>query len=295
MPLAQSMRTNVSRTIGFLVPDLTNYPNAAVAKAAEATLAEAGYAMLLADSDHDVKREARFLRLLRSRQVDGILLYLSDEDDPLVQATIGDLDIPVVVLDRTLPFGVDTVFSEHREAMRRTVLHLAGAGHRELALLLPDLRIRPVRERAAGFERGGAGGRSRSRAAERDPGRAAGRRRRRDPAPAGGRDEAERGADRRHAGCSPRRSRGCTGTGCSSACGRSRSTRSSRWRRRCPRSSASRAISPRSGAQAAQLMIDRLSGALSGPPRRIRLASRAVMAEQAALPARGRGALEVEC
>ena len=79
---AQSMRTNVSRTIGFLVPDLTNYPNAAVAKAAEATLAAAGYAMLLTDSDHDVAREARFLRLLRSRQVDGILLYLSDEDDP---------------------------------------------------------------------------------------------------------------------------------------------------------------------------------------------------------------------
>ena len=38
------------------------------------------------------------------------------------------------------------------------------------------------------------------------------------------------------------------------------------------------------GRQAAQLMIDRLSGALSGPPRRITLPSRAVLAEQTALP-----------
>ena len=111
---AQSMRTNVSRTIGFMVPDLTNYPNAAVAKAAEATLADAGYYMLLTDSDHDPRREERFLRLLRSRQVDGIILYLSDEDDPAVQATIQGLGVPVVVLDRKLPFAVDAVLSEHQ-------------------------------------------------------------------------------------------------------------------------------------------------------------------------------------
>ena len=36
------------------------------------------------------------------------------------------------------------------------------------------------------------------------------------------------------------------------------------------------------GRHAAQLMIDRLSGALTGPPQRITLASRAVLAERAA-------------
>ena len=44
------------------------------------------------------------------------------------------------------------------------------------------------------------------------------------------------------------------------------------------------------GRQAARLMIDRLSGALSGPPQRITLASRAVMAERPRCRApRGRG------
>ncbi|MGH8721860.1 MAG: LacI family DNA-binding transcriptional regulator [Burkholderiales bacterium] len=148
---AQSMRTKVSRTIGFMVPDLSNYPNAAVAKAAEATLADAGYYMLLTDSDHDPHREARFLRLLRARQVDGIILYLSNEDDPEVQATIQGLGVPVVVLDRKLPFAVDTVFSEHQAAIRATVRHLAAQGRRRLALLSLNLRIRPRRERARGF------------------------------------------------------------------------------------------------------------------------------------------------
>ncbi|MGH6900989.1 MAG: LacI family DNA-binding transcriptional regulator, partial [Geminicoccaceae bacterium] len=148
---AQSMRTLVTRTIGFLVPDLTNYPNAAVAKAAEATLAEAGYYMLLTDSDYDPAREARALQLLQSRQVDGIILYLSDEDDPVLQAAIRNLDVPVVVLDRDLPFAVDTVFSDHAEATRRTVQALVRHGHRRLALVEPELRIRPVRERVQAF------------------------------------------------------------------------------------------------------------------------------------------------
>jgi LacI family transcriptional regulator len=148
---AQSMRTKVSRTIGFMVPDLSNYPNAAVAKAAEATLADAGYYMLLTDSDHDPRREERFLRLLRARQVDGIILYLSNEDDPEVQATIQGLGVPVVVLDRKLPFAVDAVLSEHQAAMRATVKHLVAQGRRRLALLSLNLRVRPRRERARGF------------------------------------------------------------------------------------------------------------------------------------------------
>jgi LacI family transcriptional regulator len=148
---AQSMRTKVSRTIGFMVPDLSNYPNAAIAKAAEATLAAAGYYMLLTDSDYDPRREARFLRLLRARQVDGIILYLSNEDDREVQATIQGLGVPIVVLDRTLPFAVDAVLSEHRAAMRATVKHLAQHGRRRLTLLSLNLRIRPRRERVRGF------------------------------------------------------------------------------------------------------------------------------------------------
>jgi LacI family transcriptional regulator, galactose operon repressor len=148
---AQSMRTNVSRTIGFMVPDLTNYPNAAVAKAAEATLAHAGYYMLLTNSDYDPRREERFLRLLRSRRVDGIILYLSNEDDPKVHATIRNLGVPLVVLDRSLPFAVDTVVSEHVPAMRRTVAELVCLGRRRLTLVAPNLRIRPVRERTEAF------------------------------------------------------------------------------------------------------------------------------------------------
>ena len=76
---ARSMRTSLTHTVGFLVPDLTSYPNAAVAQATERRLAESGYALLLASSDYRAERELRVLEVLRARRVDGIVLYVSDE------------------------------------------------------------------------------------------------------------------------------------------------------------------------------------------------------------------------
>jgi LacI family transcriptional regulator, galactose operon repressor len=281
---AQSMRTNVSRTIGFLVPDLTNYPNAAVAKAAEARLAEAGYYMLLTDSDQDVVREERFLRLLRSRQVDGIILYLSDEDDPAVQATIAELDIPVVVLDRDLPFPIDTVFSEHATAMHETVGHLVARGHRELGLLLPALRIRPVRERVRAF-------REAVRALGLDPARQVVV----EADPLRGGPQAVRALL-----AGPTRPSALLIDGTRLLAAAFEGLHGLDPTQRVtpiaidvvePLAAAMPEIVGIArdfaaiGREAARLMIDRLSGALSGPPQRITLASRAVMATPAPLPA----------
>ena len=149
---ARSMRTSLTQTVGFLVPDLTSYPNAAVAQAAERRLAEEGYAVLLASSDYRAERERRVLEVLRTRQVDGIVLYVCDEQDPALRAAVAKLDVPLVVLDRDLPVEADCVLSEHVGAMGEAVRYLTLLGHRRMALLLTDLRIRPVRERRRGFE-----------------------------------------------------------------------------------------------------------------------------------------------
>jgi LacI family transcriptional regulator len=149
---ARTMRTQTTRSVGILVPDLVNYANAAVAQAAERHLAEAGYCLLLASSDYRIADEAQAIEALRTRQVDGLLLYVSDETHPQIEAVLAGLEMPCVVLDRRLPIKADRVLSDHAQAMRETVRYLAGLGHARLALLGPDLRIRPLRERRRAFE-----------------------------------------------------------------------------------------------------------------------------------------------
>ena len=148
---AQAMRTNATRSVGILVPDLVSHSNAAVAQAAERHLAAAGYSLLVASSDYRVDHELRALEVLRTRQVDGLLLYVSDETDAAIGREMQRQGVPVVLLDRTVPAAVDTLLSDHATAMGLTVRYLASLGHRRLALLIPDLVIRPSVERARAF------------------------------------------------------------------------------------------------------------------------------------------------
>jgi len=155
---ARSMRTNLSHSIGCLVPDLVNFPNAAIAQAAEHHLAAAGYALLLASSDYDPAVERRAIETLVARGVDALMLYVSDETAPGLGALLARLDVPCLVLDRRLPVDADRLLSDHATAMHAAVQYLAGLGHRRLALLVPALRIRPVEERIAAFRAAGADG-----------------------------------------------------------------------------------------------------------------------------------------
>lgn len=150
---ARAMRTSATRSIGCILPDLVNFPNAAIAQAAERALAAAGYSLLLAMSDYDIEAELRAIEVLRTRQVDGLLLYVTDERAPSLHQALRALDAPVLVLDRTLPIEADELLTDHATAMREAVDHLAGLGHRRLAFLGLDLAIRPVIERRRGFRR----------------------------------------------------------------------------------------------------------------------------------------------
>ncbi|MCS6878816.1 MAG: LacI family transcriptional regulator [Geminicoccaceae bacterium] len=148
---ARAMRTRLTRSIGFLTPELTSLPNAAVAEATARALFEAGYGMLLVSSDYRVERELRAIELLRQRQVDGLMLYVSDDRDEELRAAVAALDVPLVVLDRDLPLG-DRVLSDHRSALELALRRLLAMGHRRFALVQPDVPIRPVRERLAATE-----------------------------------------------------------------------------------------------------------------------------------------------
>ena len=148
---ARTMRTQATRTIGFLLPDLRSYPNAAVAQAAADHLARRDYAILLASSDQQPMREIEALAILRTRQVDGIILYACDQDHPGLRAAVADLDVPCVLLDREMAGPLDRVLTDHAPAMVKAVAHLAGLGHTEIAFVQRAAPIRPTIERKLAF------------------------------------------------------------------------------------------------------------------------------------------------
>jgi LacI family transcriptional regulator len=151
--IAQGMRSNTTRTIGFLLPDLTNPFNAMIAQAVETIMAEAGLRTLVASTRFDLEREARYFEQFQANVVDGIIALLADETSDKVAQMISRSRVPVVVIDRDLPVPVDAVLCEHEATMDELVLYLVKLGHRRIGLINGPMTMRPARKRAEAFRR----------------------------------------------------------------------------------------------------------------------------------------------
>jgi LacI family transcriptional regulator len=151
--LAQSLRRQATRSVGFVVGDISNPLLAEITLGAETTLREAGYSMLLTNSENDPGLDAGHVRLLMQRRVDGLMLSLASEDHHETVATLEQLDAPIVLIDRELPRSVraSAVLSDHRTGMRAAVRHLLELGHRRIGLILGQ-PMRFSRERRLGLE-----------------------------------------------------------------------------------------------------------------------------------------------
>lgn len=150
--LAQSLRQRRTRTIGFAVGDISNPLFGEIAAAAETRLREAGYSLLLTNSEGKPELDAAHIGLLAQRRVDGIILSVSDETNVATLDALARLDVPVVVLDRDIGSGRALhVRTDHRPGMKHAVEHLLDLGHRRIAMIAGQ-PLRPVRERRAALE-----------------------------------------------------------------------------------------------------------------------------------------------
>ncbi|MBS1862106.1 MAG: LacI family DNA-binding transcriptional regulator [Actinobacteria bacterium] len=151
--LARGLRSGRTGTVGFVVADISNPMVAQTITGAERRLREAGYSMLLTNSEGRTGQDSGRIELLEQRSVDGLLLLLSDERDADTVAALHDAECPVVLLDRDQPAGepMTRVVFDHRSGMTAATRSLLGLGHRRIALLLGGPR-RPTRERRRGVE-----------------------------------------------------------------------------------------------------------------------------------------------
>ncbi|MEN4922831.1 substrate-binding domain-containing protein [Achromobacter spanius] len=149
--IARSMRTRSSGVVGLLVSDLANPLYARIITSIESTLQAAGYALLLASTHNDGKREKAMIDLFRARRVDGLVLGPCETETPkYLEQLRGEL--PVVALDRDFGPSASGVHVDHYNGAVQATRYLLNLGHTRIALLTPGSVLRPGRERIAGFQ-----------------------------------------------------------------------------------------------------------------------------------------------
>ena len=163
--LAASLRRKETRTVGIVVPDLTNPFFAALVHRIEELASESDYQILLVSSNEDPKQEAARIRALLDRRIDGLIVAPSRDEVEAVSHPIGTLP-PTVLVDRGFGLaGFDTIAADNIEAAYRGCRHLLELGHRDIALLATDTKLANIADRVAGYRKAlteaGAGKRAR--------------------------------------------------------------------------------------------------------------------------------------
>ena len=135
--LARSFARQRSQTLGMIVPDIANPFFPEVVRGAEDTAHAAGYTLLIASSDNDLRKEEVYLRLFLAKRVDGVILTKAPGRMPAeLQRAFAKARVPVALLARTVPgFVTDAVEMDDRGAAYQGVTHLLRLGYRRVGFI----------------------------------------------------------------------------------------------------------------------------------------------------------------
>jgi LacI family transcriptional regulator, galactose operon repressor len=132
-PVARSLRTRRSHTVGVLIPDLNNPLFPPIVRGLEDKLAAAGYVALIGNTDADADRERLIFEQMRARHVDGFVLATATLHDRLL-AELAAADLPVVLMNRlSQDYSFPSVSVDNEQGARMAISHLARLGHTRIA------------------------------------------------------------------------------------------------------------------------------------------------------------------
>lgn len=151
--LASSLRFGKTKSIGVIVPDMTNPFFSGLVKELEIRAAADGFQILSMSSHEDVVEEIERIKALASRQVDGLIIAPSrDSISSTPNSSISG--IPTVLIDRAFAVaGFDTVSADNEAATYIGTQHLTDLGHEHITFLATAAGLGNIEERIAGFRK----------------------------------------------------------------------------------------------------------------------------------------------
>jgi LacI family transcriptional regulator len=151
--LARSLQTRKTRTVGMLIPDIANPFYAKVVRGVEDVLKTAGYSLILGSTYNDREEQVRYLTVFRSKQVDGLLIFVAPGDDTEVRLLVESRKAVVFVGRKPIDLNADSVSADNIKGTQMAVAHLAKRGHRKIALLNGQEGLSTSIERVSGWKR----------------------------------------------------------------------------------------------------------------------------------------------
>ncbi|KQR66841.1 LacI family DNA-binding transcriptional regulator [Pedobacter sp. Leaf176] len=148
---ARSLRTGKSKTIGFLVDDISTPFFSAIARVIDLKAADYGYKIIFSSTGNHNKRIREILNMYKERNVDGYIIAVAEGIEEEIGELI-NLHIPVVLFDRYLPeLKVDYVLTDNYDATSNATEHLINQGYKKIAFITVNTTQFQMHDRLNGY------------------------------------------------------------------------------------------------------------------------------------------------
>ncbi|MBC3765362.1 LacI family DNA-binding transcriptional regulator [Neptunicella marina] len=148
-----SLRTQKSGSIVVIIPDITNAFNAGIIRSIEDEAAKVGYSVLLGDTQRDPVKVRHYASMVRSGQVDGIILFSQHLPFDITPETTIDQLPPLVNSCEPLDLdGVCQVMVNNVAAAKEAVNHLISLGHKRIGAITGNMDTPSSNDRLTGYK-----------------------------------------------------------------------------------------------------------------------------------------------
>jgi LacI family transcriptional regulator len=147
---ARSLITNETHTVAVLLPDIHGEFFSEVIRGIDSTAHGSGYHLLVASSHNDREEIKALLRAMRGR-VDGLILMSPDVEGHTLEANLPE-SLPILLLNCMVDgSSFDSINIDNHGGAFAMVRHLAGLGHRRIALIKGAAENYDASERLRGY------------------------------------------------------------------------------------------------------------------------------------------------
>ena len=152
--VAQSLRSNKTKTIGIIIPNLISHFFSATISGIQDTAARQGYNVMICQSNESFATEVNNVQMMLAHRVDGILISLSRETPSYehLQAVF-QRGTPLVFFDRvdeTLP--ASRVMVDNQDGAFKATEHLIKTGCRRIAHIAGPPQLSITKSRLLGYQ-----------------------------------------------------------------------------------------------------------------------------------------------
>ncbi len=150
--LARALVTKKSQTIAFVVADIGNPFFPAIARGVEDVASTKSYNVILCNTDSNRVKADEYIKVLSSRQTDGVIFCTASVNDRHVKEVIGS-GIPVVLGYPSKTIKCDTVSCDNLHGGMIATEHLIGLGHTTIGIISALVKRVTGGDRLRGYKR----------------------------------------------------------------------------------------------------------------------------------------------